>query len=242
MIWDHPWLINRMGGAAGPPPYMPLAPGQRFAVVTDISEAWITLVGTAWTAAEARQRLVGAYIPCLWSGDDLVGTCVLRCRGSSWILETLKAPGYGTVLLYRTFEWLYRRNPDFALAYTWELGLPGLTVAWWRGWLASATEIQYGWIWMTEGCGFCPSGYHRPHVLPVTIDGAIVSDSGLGDGWGYVLGYTGKPDWAVVAKRWRGLWMRASQRPVGWSWSGEFVVVGSIGSVRPWITSEIAPG
>ena len=258
MIWDHPWLLGFDAGKDGPPPYMPLG-SCRFAVVRDISEEWITLVGTALTVIESRQRLADAWIPCLWDGDRLVGTCVLRNRHddvsqisntsvrnrhADWALETLKAPGYGTLLLYQTFTWLYARNPRFRLAYTWELSLPGLMAAWWRNWLWSATAIEYGWIW-TAGCGFC-GGYHRPIVMPVRIQesgwSATVIDSGLGDGWGYVQEYRGSPDWSVVAKNWRGLWMRAGQRPAGWSLSGEFVVVGSIRQGSLWPTAEIALG
>jgi hypothetical protein len=242
MIWDLPWLLDFDAGKTGPPPHMPLG-SCRFAVVRDISEEWITLVGTALTVVEARQRLADAWIPCLWSDGRLVGTCVLRNNPkdvTNWALETLKAPGYGTLLLYQTFAWLYARNPRFRLAYVWELSLPGLVAAWWRGWLWSATAIEYGWIW-TAGCGFC-GGYHRPIVMPVYIQGATVIDSGLGDGWGYVQEYRGTPDWSVVGKKWRGLWMRASQRPEGWSWSGEFVVVGAIRQGSLWATPEIALG
>jgi hypothetical protein len=58
-------------------------------------------------------------------------------------------------------------------------------------------------------------------------------------------------DWASVVRigGWRALWYRGSTAPsAGWSWTGEFVVVGLLnydGRTKiptRWITSEIAPG
>jgi len=89
-------------------------------------------------------------------------------------------------------------------------------------------------------------------VLPTLFqDGsgsAIISDSGLGDGWGYVSVFRGEPDWSVIAKRggWKALWMRAPRAPKEWSWTGEFVVVGVLNQRSSdsvpieWITAEIA--
>jgi hypothetical protein len=77
---------------------------------------------------------------------------------------------------------------------------------------------------------------------------AVISDSGLGDGWGHVLTVRGDPDWSAIAKKggWRRLWMRRSASPgPEWSWTGEFVVVGLLnyndfsGISLDWITAEI---
>jgi hypothetical protein len=74
---------------------------------------------------------------------------------------------------------------------------------------------------------------------------AVVSDSG--DGWGNVLAIKDSPDWSKVSQKggWRRLWMRSVVSPgPGWSWTGEFVVVGLLnynsGPVSlDWITAEI---
>lgn len=240
------------GGTSLPPLRPPLTVGLRF-VCMQISgldiDAWIELVGTRWTPADLRARLKDAWIPCLFLGSDLVATCVLRPKPDMWILETLRAlHGYGTPLLRAVIPWLYDHAGRFTLAYTWELSLPGLAGAWWRGWLGSATTLQYGWHWSADDCGFCPSGWQPIRsrlTLPSLIGSAIVSDSGLGDGWGYVSVYTGEPDWASIAKKggWKRLWMRAATAPKGWSWTGECIVVGFLnyaGQSVDWVTSEIA--
>jgi hypothetical protein len=270
MIWDDPWIAaaTDQGGPVRrfcttlPPPVPDLSAGLVFDCVgCDVLDlvAWADLVRTRWTPAELRVRLQGAWIPCLWTRDGLVATCVLRPQGSRWILETLKAQkGYGTPLMRSLMTWIWRRDGPFVLAYTWELTAAQLVGAWWRGWLASAAAFQYGWVWRTEetGCTFCPesTGWKpvgpRP-VLPVTVDGAVVSDSGLGDGWGYVAQWQGTPDWSVVAKKggWRALWMRSLESPgPGWRWTGEFVVVGLLNHWGPppdrldWLTAEITSG
>lgn len=264
MIWDDPWTILAMqkGGTTIPPPLTPLAPNQRFACVqvTDIDlPIWIDLVGTRWTPDDLMQRLQGAWIPCLFEDGDLVATCVLRPTNGLWILETLRArKGFGTPLLRAVIPWLFNRNSGpFVLGYTWELSLPGLVGAWAKGWLGSATAVQYGWAWTESGeCGFCPSGWTplQPRlVLPTFFRDAngtaIVSDSGLGDGWGYVSMWRGAPVWGTIAKKggWRALWVRSKAAPAkNWSWTGEIVVVGLLnfsGSVMPcldWVTAEVA--
>lgn len=252
MIWDDPWTLVAMTpeGTRLPPPRTPLA-GLRFVCeqVADLDlEIWNELVGSRWTPAELRQRLADAWIPCLFLGADLVATCVLRPKPDMWILETLRSrKGYGTALMRAAIPWIYDFGGVFTLAYTWELSLPGLAGAWWRGWLGSATTLQYGWHWSAD-CGFCPQGWTpigERITLPSLIGSAVVSDSGLGDGWGYVLAYTGEPDWAAVAKKggWRSLWMRATTAPKGWTWTGECIVVGFLnyaGQSVDWITAEIS--
>jgi len=257
------------GGTLLPPPQTPLAPGQTFQCLheKDLDLAiWIDLVGTRWTETELRLRLVDAWIPCLYEHGDLVATCVLRVREHTWILETLRAKksknGFGTALLRATIPWISVVDPAFTLAYTWELSLPGLAAAWWRGWLTSAAVLQYGYAWTAftassdpNNCDFCPAGWKPVDpstrlALPTLFqDGsglAVVSDSGLGDGWGYVSVYSGEPSWSAIAAQggWRALWMRARSPPKDWSWTGEFIVVGFLnarGSPRhDWVTAEIA--
>jgi len=242
------------GGTRLPPPRSPLAAGLRFICVqvTDLDiEAWIELVGCRWTPAELRVRLKDVWIPCLIKNGDIIATCVLRPKPDMWILETLRShKGYGTPLLRAAIPWLYDHAGPFTLAYTWELSLPGLAAAWWRGWLGSATTLQYGWQWSADDCGFCPRAWQPIGdrlTLPSLIGSAVVSDSGLGDGWGYVLVYTGEPDWAAIAKKggWRSLWIRASTPPKDWSWTGECIIVGFLnyaGQSVDWITAEISSG
>jgi hypothetical protein len=267
MIWDDPWVLLAMqkGGTTIPPPPTPLAPGQRFVCVqvhnVDLT-TWIDLVGTRWTSEELMKRLAGAWIPCLFADGEMVATCVLRYKDKIWILETLRArKGFGTPLLREVIPWLYKtEGGPFVLGYTWELSVPGLVGAWLKGWLGSATALQYGWSLRTipdgPSCNFCPSKWEPigprltlPTLFQDASGHAVISDSGLGDGWGYVIRYNGTPDWSGAAKKggWRSLWMRSSLRPgSGWSWTGEFVVVGLLnyrGGKMPaldWITAEIA--
>ena len=90
--------------------------------------------------------------------------------------------------------------------------------------------------------------------MPLFMEGAewtvVCSDSGLGDDIGYILAYTGEPDWGAVCKKvgWGGIWMRRSSSPIGagWWWTGEFIVVGALNLASTtdipteWITAEIA--
>jgi hypothetical protein len=270
MIWDDPWIAvaTDQGGEPRtfcttlPPPVPDLPAGVVFKCVraSDVDLAmWADLVRTRWTPAELLERLANTWIPCLETVDGLVATCVLRPQdGSRWILETLKAQrGFGTLLMRSLMTWIWRYvNGPFVLAYTWELTAAQLMAAWWRGWLASAATFQYGWVWRPSGdaCTFCPEQEPwnpvgpRP-VMPIEVDGVILSDSGLGDGWGYISSYTGTPDWTAVAKKggWRALWMRSAEAPSGWRWTGEFVIVGLLnhwgepGSLD-WNTAEITSG
>jgi len=277
MIWDEPWtqIALQPGGTTIPPPKTPLEAGQRFEVLLasklDLG-LWADFVGTRWTRQELAQRLEGAFIPCLWFREQLVATCVLRRRPLEttcvlrrrppiWILETLRAKerqGYGRALLRATIPWLYAADGGpFTMMYVWELSLPGLVSAWTRGWLTSATRLQYGWSWTEDGapCGFCPGQGWEPLgprlTLPTLFQdasgSAVVSDSGLGDGWGYISIVRGAPNWSAIAKKggWRYLWMRSAVGPTGFRWSGEFIVVGALnhrGGPLPseWITAEIA--
>ena len=273
MIWSDPWIaLATDKSGLGPwcttlPPPVPEMPAgttfqcQRWSTVDAV--AWIALVGTRWSADALQQRLVDAWVPCLFAEGRLVGTCVLRPPNEGrpwWILETLKAEkGYGTLLMRATMTWIYRHGSGpFALAYTWELTGAQLLGAWWRGWLRSMVALEYGWVTTSheEGCGWCPSKqtntspprFTLPTVFRFGESLAVVSDSGLGDGWGYVSVVRGTPDWTAIAAQggWQRLWMRSAVAPSGaWSWTGEFVVVGLLNWNEPtqnvsWTTAEIA--
>jgi len=269
MIWGDDWTQIATQKSDGPsrfcttlkPPRTELPTGVQLQIITEPTQDWLDLVATRWTIEEATLRLADAYVPCLFEGDVLVATCVLRFLtiDDIWVLETLRAhKGWGTPLLRAVIPWIWDKiGGPFIMGYTWELSLPALIGAWWRGWLRSAAEIQYGWACFLgpDGCNFCPSDAWEPLgprlAMPTYFedqDGlAVVSDSGLMDGWGHVLAVRGSPDWSAVAKKggWRRLWMRRSVSPgPDWSWTGEFVVVGLLnynGSSIPvdWITAEI---
>jgi hypothetical protein len=255
MLWDDPWIAaaTSRGGTRLPPPPCVLPTGCAFRCLSEPTSAWLALVGTRWTVEQATARLVGAQIPVLEVSGDLVATCVLRPQEEGlWILETLRARrGYGSLLLRSTVSWLFQRAGPFRLTYTWELTIGGLAYAWWRGWLASAAEIQYGWMWAGEGCGFCPGAEAGPpiFVVPTLLRSegwwVVASDSGQRDGWGYILDWSEGVEWGVVAKRggWRRLWARGAAAPQrDWRWSGECVVIGCLNGQPPtrWITAEIA--
>jgi hypothetical protein len=294
MIWNDPWIAlatDKSDLRSGPwcttlPPPVPVLPAgttfrcQRWSEID--AAAWIALVNTRWSAEALQQRLADAWIPCLYTDETLVGTCVLRPPRPDndrpwWILETLRAQkGYGTLLMRSTMTWIYKhKDGPFALAYTWELTGAQLIGAWWQGWLQSMVALEYGWSATTglapdgvmtvgavttrheEGCGWCPSKqtisaipprFAMPTVFRFGESLAVVSDSGLGDGWGYVSAVRGTPEWSTIAARggWKRLWMRSAVAPPGaWSWTGEFVVVGLLNWNEPtqnlsWTTAEIA--
>jgi hypothetical protein len=278
MLWSDAWTLaatERRNDSPFhttlPPPVPPLPDGITFRCVrwgslTDAEqEEWIAVVGTGWTAAELTVRLQDAWIPLLYDGATLVGTAVFRTRlggnETHWLLETLRVAtgqrgrGWGRLLMEAGRRWLWTATGGpFVLVFVWELSVPGLVVAWLRGWMRSAVVVQQGWIFAVSGCGFCPhevpvrSG-PRP-VLPLHIQtGAdawvIVNDSGAEDGWGHVCQWRGVVDWTAVAKKggWGRLWLHASAAPsVEWRWSGEFVIVAALNGlpVLEWVTPEIA--
>jgi hypothetical protein len=271
MIWDDPWIAvaTQERETTLLPPLATLPVGSTFSVTepAGVGEDWIALVGTRWPLAAVRERLgrspatrkeLGrSWAPMLRDASGtLMGTCVLRPHPASegvWLLETLRANrGWGTPLMRATVAWAFRQGGAHGLMMTWELSLAGYFAAAARGWLAAAVETQWGWSWVPprrgkggEGCRWCPRehvGSVGPGALQV-INGATVSDSGLGDGWGHVLAWTGEPDWAAVAAAggWKRLWMRAQRPPPGWRWTGEIVVVAALGRVGPtsWVSAEI---
>jgi hypothetical protein len=151
--------------------------------------------------------------------------------------------------------WIWKREGPFVLGFTWELTPLQLAGAWWRGWLAAAAAIEFGWIWRRpRDCSFCPgtpveAGPARielPTLLRFGPAWAIVNDSGLCDGVGCVLDWRGDVPWDLVAEAggWSALWTRAASAPTPkWRRTGEVVVVGLLNSGAPvtprWITAEI---
>jgi hypothetical protein len=272
MIWGDPWIavatdrsgVPRRWCTTIPPPVPALPAGMQFRCtrVADIDLAeWRELVGTRWGDTSLKARLADTWIPCLHdSTGRLAGTCVLRPIGDAWHLETLCAiPGHGTLLMRLIMTWIWRHvGGPYILAYTWELTAAQLCMAWWRGWLQSAIAIEYGWSWYTTECGFCSNTdwvpatvarFEMPTLIQRGAWSVVVSDSGLGDGWGYVLRFAGDVDWPAVATAggWRALWCHRRFGPKGWHWTGEFVVRGRL---NQWadvveevpITAEVAPG
>jgi hypothetical protein len=240
-------------------------------------EEWGAFVRTGWGAAALRQRLAeGARIVRVWDSlGGLRGTCVVRPRQPKglWLLETLVArpqrAGWGAATMHAAVRAVWELG-GMSIGFQWELTARGLLRAWWSGWLGAAISIERGWVWMApqvleqeQGgtCGFCPNTAawlpeRPPPLLPVVVSGAVVSDSGLWDGWGYVLAATGEVDWPAVAAvaGWRHLWFTGPVAPAGagWRWSGEVVVRGVLnkgvldcaGVVSPlaWITAEVSSG
>jgi hypothetical protein len=217
-----------------------------------------------------------AWLDGYQSGE--AATCILRSAGErTWRVETFVARPRGRrlgELLLRHVMWNLWSWPGggkgsgATLVFQWELlGLPALAGAWWRGWLGAAVAVERGWRWRRaaeqEACGFCPvtAAWVPPTGLeqigrgrPIAVRDAsagwtvVVADSGLCDGWGYILDWAGEIDWSRVAAvgGWRELWYRGPSPPAGsdWTWTGEWVVIGRVGVARPvqtrWRTAEIA--
>jgi hypothetical protein len=288
LIWTHPWLTVALSAeGVGVPPERP--PGEvRWSAdlatgLTDTElEEWGGFVRTGWGVAALRTRLGdGAVIVRVWSTERecLRGTCVVRPRSAElWLLETLVArpqrAGWGSATMHAAIRTVWDRG-GCRVGFVWELGAGGLLRAWWRGWLGAAVSVERGWMWsvprpLGEGaCGFCPNTAawlpppHGSPVMPVVVSGrgwtVVVSDSGLLDGWGYVLAVSGESkemvNWTRVAAvgGWRHLWFAGSSAPEGWRWSGEVVVRGIINkgwkrtgggesSPTAWITAEVSSG
>jgi hypothetical protein len=257
MLWSEPWLelASSSTGTRIPPPHPVLPADLRFCWESGVTADWLVFVGTALSIDAAQQRLGTGRIASLIteSGGDRVATCVVRpVTPHVWNLETFVARPRGHrrgELLLRCVMWeLWGWGSGGAtLLFQWELqGLPALVGAWWRGWLAAAVRIDRGWRWRRaaeqESCGFCPvtDAWIPPAggvvVGPRNIAGVVVVDSGLCDGWGYVLSYTPGhiPDWSQVAAAggWRELWFQGSHPPPGdtWMWTGEWIVHGRVGA------------
>ena len=257
MLWSDPWIeVATTKGILAPictrlaPPCDPLPPYFIFRVMHRPPPGWRRFIGTSWTMTELKQRLAGAQIACLFYKQRLVGTCVLRLSSVDhlplWILETLVARGYGALFMRQTMRWLWNRSGPFVLGYTWELTPFQFVWAWMRGWLRSANQIHFGWKWSAGRRHQSEKRLAMPMRFRTLRGSAIVSDSGLQDGWGYVQEYSDEPDWNTIAKKggWSKLWTHSISPPSGWSWSGEIVVIGLLnycGNSDPeWITPEIA--
>ena len=264
MIWNDPWLADPLGGPPPIPPELPAEMVFRCLQVGDMSGTlilqWRDLVGTRWSVTALQERLAGAWIAILiMEGDqNPIASCVLRPRGSTsaaWILETFVArpqgSGYGTLLARHAVPWVWSRGCR-SLVYTWELGPMGIGIAWWRGWLHTAISYEWGWVLRREEkgadrCSFCPETQAASvylFTLPVLIRDerrsdawAIITDSGLGDGWGYVLMTAGSVDWPTLFQKggWHSLWYCGATAPIGagWKWTGEIIVTGVIGLTPP---------
>lgn len=268
MLWDDPWIVAAATRRRDddspfcttlppPPPVLPV--GIAFDCMRPSAmplDQWRSVVGTRWTDGELRSRLEGAWIACLVGAKEgLLATCVLRPLNGEWLLETLVAKtqgrGHGNLLVRCAMTWIWNRvSGPFVLCYTWELrGLCSLLVAWWRGWLRSAAAIEYGWLWRSNE----PTVPVTRQAMPMWIDAgdgeALVSDSGLDDGQGYVLRTHNSVDWNLACQKggWRSLWTYGPQPPdPSWRWSGEFVVIGRLncnqsGPPLVYATAEVAP-
>jgi hypothetical protein len=259
-MWDHAWAhVASIEGTLLPPPIPILAEGYSFACYSEYParpQTWIALVGTRWSPTELVERLTGTWIPCLFFNGNLVATCVLRpLRPNQWILETLvsRQKGSADPLIRSAFRFLWDHGGPFSLFFTWELSLLQLVGTWWKGWSKAIRAVRSTWVW-TADCFCHHTGLHVNNsrfVLPTVIQppdhswSVTVSDSGLEDGWGYVLDFTGSPDWTAVAKRggWLSLWAYGSRPGSDWGFTSHVVVVGAVnyaGEPPRWITPEIA--
>ena len=276
-LWKDPWIAVAATEGTRLPPRMPvLGPHLSFtctpwqSLSSKTQTEWIALVGTHWSASTVEIRLAGALIPCLFVASPstptldgtlvgtLVATCVIRTRLDVnipiHILETLTAQhGYATTLLRSVARRLYDTTGPFALTYTWELTTLQLVMAWARGWMVSAVEIQRGWVWKWKRRGGCrgqgpgPLPLHNafdnhPQLLHHPNAWCKVTNSGLNDRVGYVTelsvaSSTSVWDWDGIcaAGQWTHLWFRSSCPPPSskqkggyWTWTGEWVVVGCL--------------
>ncbi len=256
MLWSEPWLeiASRPEGTRIPPPQPILPTGLSFRWEDRVTAEWLAFVGTALSVEAAQQRLGAGRIASLIvvDTDERVATCVLRPvegQRGVWNLETFVARPRGLrrgELLLHCLMWeLWHFGPGATLLFQWELqGMPALLGAWWRGWLAASVRTERGWRWRRAAeqasCGFCavtaawipPAGGAIVGICEV--EGVQVVDSGLCDGWGYVLSWSGVPDWSRVAAAggWRELWFQGSHPPPGnsWTWTGEWIVHGRVGA------------
>ena len=274
MIWDDPWCLSAAmddNGTYLPPMTVILKPYQTFVCYTidqkDTydTQKWLTewkqLIGITWSQTELRRRLPcdTSWIACYYVNGTLAASCVLRLynpHNGLWILETFKArekhKGYGTMLLRCTMPWIYKQNgcTRFMLGYTWELNVFQLSYAWMKGWLRTAHDIQYGWVYeMTPSSpNPCTESESESESANVSI-----TDSGLGDMVGYVCNYNkdAQIDWNWKTKKggWKYLWMRSFEQPKSnqneWKWTGEFIIIGILNKlcgqdIIKWITPEIA--
>jgi hypothetical protein len=256
MLWSEPWLelAASPAGTLIPPPRQVLPSGwhyERVSATAGITADWLDFVGAGLPVEAACQR-VGrdASVACLFVKSVLVATCILRpVADRVWSLETFVARPrrrrYGEWLLRCVMRDLWAHR-GAALVFQWEIaGLPALLGAAWRGWIRAARRIDYGWRWRraaeAASCGFCPvTAAWLPSVEEkekdeVVVEGVLVVDSGLCDGWGYVLDMPANRtgiNWTRVAAAggWRELWWAGAMSPgAEWHWTGEWIVHGRVG-------------
>jgi hypothetical protein len=274
MLWDDPWIAAALseGGTDLPPLPVTLPPDLVFSCAPaseQLCDEWIAVVGTVWSLEQLAERLADTWI-CMvrtrgkgQGQGNLVATCVLRPRAHIWFIETLvsRQRGCGSLLIRAMGPWLWKHvGGRFTLGYSWELTSSQLLYAWWRGWLRTATSIEYGWVLrLDNSCKFCPLLKDKqkptktmPFLVQTAAGSAVITDSGLGDGWGYVLKQTGSPDWQLIHKRFgfHSLWCSSSDPPLterlSWQWTGEFIVTGFLNKrigdpdYGDWITAEVA--
>lgn len=207
---------------------------------------WNTLINSSWTPTQLQQRLQHATITCLHAKDQhktILASCVLRPRTHNGvpfcILETLivspthRKKGYGALLMRCVMKWLWELYGPFILGYIWELSLSEFIWAWLRGWLRSVAEIRLGWVWkpnqtqiqeIKKTSASLPLRFHSQEGDRYVV----ITDSGLGDEWGYVQDCSGEIEWATIAARggWKALWSSVRIQSKEWKLSGEVVVVG----------------
>lgn len=224
---------------------------------------WNKYIQTSWTTEQLKERLQNAWIACIQpkQSKSILATCVLRNRYHDGvpfcILETLyvtptqRHKGYGALLMRCVMRWLWEKNGPFILGYIWELTPSEFMYAWWRGWLSSVAEIRLGWSWKSQQIQQIQQ-QQKQSSLPLrfhTQEGdrfVVISDSGLGDGIGYIQDCSGTIDWNAIAVRggWKGLWSSIRQSKE-WKWSGEIVVIGLLNycgqSMPSFRSPEITP-
>lgn len=275
MIWSDPWIevattpsIYRPLCTRLPPPTFAMPAGILFRTYDmnqpenhTVLSKWNTLIQSSWTIEQLRARLQHAWIVCLEERSTIVATCVLRPRtheGAPFcILETLtvspshRRKGYGALLMRCAMRWLWDTYGPFILGYMWELSPAEFAWAWWRGWLRSVAEIRLGWMWKKAAVAVAASA-DVDASLPLRFHAkddrfVVISDSGLGDGWGYIQDCSGDIDWSAIAKRggWKGMWSSVRIQTKEWTWSGEIVVVGLLNycgrSIPSFRSAEITP-
>ena len=279
MIWSDPWIevattpsIYRPLCTRLPPPSF-IMPDTIYFRSYDMEKkenhsiipTWNKLIQSSWNPTQLQERLQHAWIACLHNKGDnkILATCVLRPRYHEGvpfcILETLtvspmyRRKGYGALLMRCVMKWLWDTHGPFILGYMWELSPANFLYAWWRGWLRSAAEIRYGWIWASNKQNRPPTNTSSLPLRFYSKEGdrfVVISDSGLGDNWGYVQDCSGVIDWNAIASRggWKGLWSSVriqSNESKEWVWSGEIVVLGLLNycgrSIPSFRSAEITP-
>lgn len=249
MIWDDPWtyvaIRDRETTLFPPITYEE----HHLEIATTVDQSWCDFVKTNWTPDIVNSRLQWGGTAYVLQAPAKDATCIVRrhpAASSVWILETLHAQkGRGSQFMRTVISWLWRVQGARGVMFVWELQGIALLKAGSRGWLSASVEYQWGWSMSLDGCNWCGSTSVGRTPLPTAHESAIVSDSGKGDGIGYVYKWSGdNPNWKAVATAggWRGLWTRSTKCPgPEWRWTGEVVIVAALGRVADtmWVTAEV---